>query len=102
MRGNRLLNVMFGVWNVEGKDIRIEKNTIVGMEGLSRNARGNCVNLTGSQRVHVVDNTLSYCRDGIYMELCHDARIVGNEIKKSRYQRSEGPYNRSNKPWCHY
>jgi nitrous oxidase accessory protein len=85
VRDNRLLNVMFGVWNVEGRDIRIEKNTIVGMEGLSRNARGNCVNLTGSQRVHVVNNTLSYCRDGIYMELCHDARIVGNVIKKSRY-----------------
>ena len=85
IRNNRLLNVMFGIWNVEGRDIRIENNTIEGLEGLSKNARGNCINLTGSQRVNIEHNTLSFCRDGVYMELCHDARVVGNEIENSRY-----------------
>lgn len=85
VRDNRLLNVRFGVWNVEGRDIRIENNVIEGMKALSKNARGNCVNLTGSQRVHILNNRMSHCRDGIYMEICHDATVVGNEIKDSRY-----------------
>ena len=85
IRNNRLLNVMFGVWNIEGRDIRIENNTIVGRGALSRNARGNCINLTGSQRVSIENNTLRSCRDGVYMELCHDARVVGNDIENSRY-----------------
>jgi len=85
IRNNRMQNVMFGVWNIEGRDIRIENNTIEGLEGLSRNARGNCINLTGSQRVNIENNTLSSCRDGVYMELSHDARVVGNEIENSRY-----------------
>jgi len=85
IRNNRLLSVMFGIWNVEGRGIRIENNIIVGLKRLARNSRGNGINLTGSQRVYIANNTLSYCRDGIYMELSHDARVIGNEIKQSRY-----------------
>jgi nitrous oxidase accessory protein len=85
IRNNRLEDVMFGIWNVEGRDLRIEGNTIIGLTDLRANYRGNCINLTGSQRVHAVDNRLSDCRDGIYMELCHDATITGNLIRDSRY-----------------
>lgn len=85
VRNNKLLGVMFGIWNVEGRDIRVENNTIVGLKEMAEHSRGNCINLTGSQRVHILDNTLSYCRDGIYMELCHDAEVVGNRIRDSRY-----------------
>ena len=85
VRNNRLVGVMFGVWNIEGEDIWIENNIISGIEVLDKNHRGNCINLTGSQRVHIIDNTLSDCRDGIYMELCHDATVTGNDISRSRY-----------------
>ncbi len=85
IRNNHFLNVMFGVWNVDGRNIRIENNIIVGIKGLENHNRGNCINLTGTQKAHVINNTLSYCRDGIYMELCHDAEVVGNIIKDSRY-----------------
>ncbi len=85
VRKNRLLGVRFGVWNLEGNNIRIENNTIEGQKEIETNNRGNCINLTGSQQVHVTDNTLSYCRDGIYMEVCHDATITGNNIRDSRY-----------------
>jgi len=77
--------VMFGVWNIESRGIRIEGNSIKGLTGLERSYRGNCINLTGVQEATVAGNTLNYCRDGIYMELCHDARVVGNEIQNSRY-----------------
>ncbi len=85
IRNNRITGAMFGVWNVEGKNIRIEGNTILGLKHLSENRRGNCINLTGSQRVQIIGNNLSYCRDGIYMELSHDATVKGNEISHSRY-----------------
>jgi len=85
IRNNLLVGVMFGVWNLEGQDLRIEDNTITGLKKLGKSKRGNCINLTGSQKLHVSDNTLSDCRDGIYMELCHDATITGNEIYDSRY-----------------
>jgi nitrous oxidase accessory protein len=85
VRNNQLLKVMFGVWNVEGRNIRIKNNTIAGIKGLGEHHRGNCINLTGSQRAHVTGNTLSYCRDGIYMELCHDTTVVKNRIRDSRY-----------------
>jgi len=85
VRNNQLLNVMFGIWNVESRDIRIENNVIVGIKGLGTHKRGNCINLTGSQNVYISGNSLSNCRDGIYMELCHDAIVVENEIHNSRY-----------------
>jgi nitrous oxidase accessory protein len=85
VRKNRLQKVMFGIWNLEGRDLRIENNIITGIKNIGKNYRGNGINLTGSQRIYVANNTLSYCRDGIYMELCHDATIVGNVIKQSRY-----------------
>jgi nitrous oxidase accessory protein len=85
VRNNQFLNVMFGVWNVEGRNIRIENNVIVGIKGLEKHNRGNCINLTGTQKAYIIGNTLSYCRDGIYMELCHDATVVGNSIRDSRY-----------------
>lgn len=85
VRNNRLLNVMFGIWNLEGREIRIENNVIVGLKKLDSGLRGNGINVTGSRRLYVANNRLSYCRDGIYMELSHDATIVGNEIKNSRY-----------------
>ncbi len=85
VKNNKLLNVMFGIWNLDGKGIRIENNTIISIKELEKHKRGNCINLTGSQSVRILDNTMNYCRDGIYMELCHDATVVGNSVKNSRY-----------------
>lgn len=85
VRNNRMKGVIFGIWNVEGRDILIEDNIISGRELLDREQRGNCINLTGSTRVHVLRNRLDYCRDGIYMEVCHDSEVVDNQIRHSRY-----------------
>ncbi len=85
VRNNRFIDVMFGIWSFENTGTRIENNTITGLKELEQEFRGNCINLTGVQRAVILDNRLSYCRDGIYMELCHDARVTGNEISRSRY-----------------
>ncbi len=85
VRNNRMERVMFGIWNIMGKDIVIENNVVVGLKELSREKRGNCINLTGTKRAHVTGNRLDYCRDGIYMEVCHDSTVTDNEIRNSRY-----------------
>lgn len=85
IRNNNFLNVIFGIWNVEGNGLRIENNTITGIKDIETNYRGNCINLTGSEGVYVSGNELSYCRDGIYIELSHDAHVIKNRIRGSRY-----------------
>ncbi len=85
IRNNRIDKVLFGIWNFEGRDLRIENNTIVGIKEFEAEKRGNCINLTGSLRVQIIKNKLSYCRDGIYMELSHDAVVTDNVIDNSRY-----------------
>ncbi len=85
VRNNNMVNVMFGIWNIEGRDIVIESNTIIGLKALDREQRGNCINLTGTVRARVINNKLDYCRDGIYMEVCHDSEVLENHIEHSRY-----------------
>jgi len=85
VRNNKMEGVMFGIWNVEGSEVVIEGNDIKGLRDLDREQRGNCINLTGTMKARVLRNNLDYCRDGIYMEVCHDAEVTGNEIRHSRY-----------------
>jgi len=85
VRNNNLLNVMYGVFSVSSRGIKIENNIIEGRKKLDINYRGNCINLTDTQEAHIIGNKLSNCRDGIYMEVSHDTKVVGNDITKSRY-----------------
>ena len=85
IKDNNMIDVMFGIWNIEGEDLLIESNNIKGIEELDREQRGNCINLTGTVRARVINNKLDYCRDGIYMEVCHDSEVMENLIKHSRY-----------------
>jgi nitrous oxidase accessory protein len=85
IKDNIISRIMFGIWNVEGRNIQIIDNKITGMKDLDRNKRGNCINLTGSQQAQIKGNILKYCRDGIYMEISHDAVVTGNNISFSRY-----------------
>jgi len=85
VRNNHLKNIMFGIWAVSNRGVRIEGNTIEGRRELDRNYRGNCIYLIDAQEATVKGNRLSFCRDGIYAEVSHDGKITGNEISDSRY-----------------
>jgi len=85
IQNNRFKEVLFGIWNVEGNNLTIKDNVIKGIKELEIEKRGNCINLTSSQHVKIINNRLDYCRDGIYMELSHNATVVGNEISHARY-----------------
>ncbi len=85
VRDNRFINIMFGIWNVESNNIEIKNNLIKGRKELGTNERGNCINLTGTKNAYIDGNRLEHCRDGVYMEICHNSKVIGNEIKNSRY-----------------
>ncbi|GAB4409925.1 MAG: hypothetical protein OHK0032_05610 [Thermodesulfovibrionales bacterium] len=85
VRNNQLNNIMFGIWAVSNRGVRIEGNVIEGRKELDRNYRGNCIYLTDAQEATVKGNRLSFCRDGMYVEASHDGRFTGNEISDSRY-----------------
>lgn len=85
VRNNKLKDIMFGIWAVGNKGVRIEDNTIEGKREFDINYRGNCIYLTDAQEATVSGNRLNYCRDGMYVEVSHDGRIINNNITNSRY-----------------
>ncbi|MBF0487452.1 MAG: nitrous oxide reductase family maturation protein NosD [Nitrospirae bacterium] len=85
VKNNTLVNVMFGLRNLESVNLRIDNNTVTGIKALEENDRGNCITLTGSYKATITGNRLSYCRDAVYMEICHDSTVTHNDISKSRY-----------------
>ncbi|KWT76420.1 nitrous oxide reductase family maturation protein NosD [Candidatus Magnetominusculus xianensis] len=85
VKNNTMVNIMFGIRNLEGINLRIDNNTFTGNKSIEENDRGNCVTLTGSWQATITNNKMSYCRDAIYMEVCHDSAVTYNDISKSRY-----------------
>lgn len=85
VRNNQLKDIMFGIWAVSNRGVRIEKNTVEGRRELDLNYRGNCIYLTDAQEAIVSGNRLDHCRDGMYVEVSHDGRITNNHITNSRY-----------------
>lgn len=85
VRNNHLKDILFGIWAVSNRRVRIEGNVIEGRKELDINYRGNCIYLTDAQEATVSGNRLNFCRDGIYMEVSHDGRIINNDIRNSRY-----------------
>lgn len=85
VKNNHLKGVMFGIWTVSNRGVKIEANVVEGRKELDLNYRGNCIYLTDAQEATVSGNRLNNCRDGLYMEVSHDGKIINNEITNSRY-----------------
>jgi len=82
---NHIENCRFGIWVHGSQDAQIIDNRVDGISEIPRGQRGDCIHLWAARGVLVKDNKISECRDGIYMELAKDCRIIGNSIVKSRY-----------------
>lgn len=78
-------NVLFGLWIEKADDVLIEHNLVTGMRHRLSSQRGNGIQLYNSQRARILRNRISFTRDGIYVDVSHDARFVGNEIHHVRY-----------------
>jgi nitrous oxidase accessory protein len=85
VKRNRVEACRFGIWIHGSERARIVDNEVLGMKELAIHDRGDCIHLWDTRHAEIRGNTISNCRDGIYMELSRDCEIVGNTILDSRY-----------------
>ncbi|HYD95885.1 MAG TPA: nitrous oxide reductase family maturation protein NosD [Noviherbaspirillum sp.] len=76
---------LFGVWVEKADDARVQRNIITGRRDLQSTLRGNGVQLYNSAGAQVLDNHISYARDGIYVDLSRKSVFRGNRIHHLRY-----------------
>jgi nitrous oxidase accessory protein len=76
---------LFGIWLEESADATIERNTIVGRRDLVSPDRGNGIQVYNTQGSRVIGNTVSFTRDGIYVDYSRHALFRGNRLHDVRY-----------------
>ncbi|MDL2355270.1 MAG: nitrous oxide reductase family maturation protein NosD [Pseudomonadota bacterium] len=80
-----LVNNLFGIWLEKSRDSRLIGNVITGKQELQSAARGNGIQVFNTSGVEVIGNTVSYTRDGIYVDVSTRALFRGNKIHHVRY-----------------
>lgn len=105
IRGNRLVDNLFGVYLYGAGDSVVQGNVINGRKDLRLAEAGNGVSLWNAPGSEVIGNTISHGRDGIYVRVSsrntfrdntfsdlrfaihymytHDSRIVGNTSRNN-------------------
>lgn len=76
---------LFGIWLEKSNHAQLLRNTITGKRDLLSAARGNGIQVYNSADVDVIGNTISYTRDGIYVDISTRALFRGNKIHHVRY-----------------
>ncbi len=85
IRDNTISYTLFGLWIEKSKDVQVSGNNITGMRDLASAQRGNGIQLYNSHGAKVVDNHISFTRDGIYVDLTNQALFRGNRLHHLRY-----------------
>jgi nitrous oxidase accessory protein len=76
---------LFGIWLEQSPHAQLRHNTIVGRQDLPSPDRGNGIQVYNTNDVLVADNTISFTRDGIYVDYSHHATFRGNRMHDLRY-----------------
>ncbi|MCC6533003.1 MAG: nitrous oxide reductase family maturation protein NosD [Burkholderiales bacterium] len=85
IRANDLAYNLFGAW-VEGVETPvIQGNLITGLREVQSAQRGNGIQLYNTRGAQVLDNHISFTRDGIYVDVSHHALFRGNRMHHVRY-----------------
>lgn len=85
IRANDLVYNLFGAW-VEGVENPVlQGNLIAGKRDLQSAQRGNGIQLYNTTGAQVLDNHISFTRDGIYVDVSHHAVFRGNRMHHLRY-----------------
>lgn len=85
IRNNTINYTLFGLWIEKVKDIQVIGNNITGMRDLASAQRGNGVQLYNSSGAQIIDNHISFTRDGIYVDISNQALFRGNQLHHLRY-----------------
>lgn len=85
VRRNQLVYNLFGLWIEKADDVVIEGNVITGKRDLQSAQRGNGIQLYNTNGARIIDNHISFTRDGIYVDVSHHAVFRGNRLHHLRY-----------------
>ena len=85
VRNNTINYTLFGIWIEKVKDALIVGNNITGMRDLASAQRGNGIQLYNSSNAQIIDNHISFTRDGVYVDLSDHALFRGNKLHHLRY-----------------
>ena len=85
VRDNELTYNLFGLWIEKADDVVVQRNVITGLRDVQSSQRGNGVQLYNTQRARVLDNRISFVRDGLYVDVSHHAVFRGNRLHHCRY-----------------
>ncbi len=76
---------LFGLYIQGVKDVQVVGNLITGKRDFPSAQRGNGIQLYNTTGARIVDNRISYTRDGIYVDISHHALFRANRIHDVRY-----------------
>lgn len=76
---------LFGIWLEKSNNSQVVRNVITGKRDLMSAARGNGIQVYNTDGAQILDNNISYTRDGIYVDVSSHALFRGNEIHHVRY-----------------
>jgi len=85
VRHNDLTYDLFGLWIQEANDVVVAGNLITGKRDLLSAERGNGIELYNTTGARILDNNISFTRDGIYVDVSHHAVFRGNKMHHLRY-----------------
>lgn len=85
VRDNVINYTLFGLWIEKSKAVQVVGNNITGMRDLASAQRGNGIQLYNSHGAEIIDNQISFTRDGIYVDVTNHALFRGNRLHHLRY-----------------
>lgn len=85
IRANDITYTLFGLWIEKANDVEISGNLITGLRDVLSAQRGNGIQLYNTQGARILDNNISFTRDGIYVDVSRQALFRGNRMHHLRY-----------------
>jgi nitrous oxidase accessory protein len=82
---NALTDILYGIYFYRSRGNVIRGNTISGRKELESGERGAGLHLWDSPDNTIEDNTISYMRDGMYIQSCNGNQIRRNHVSNLRY-----------------
>ena len=76
---------LFGIYIEKVKSVEIRNNVITGKRDYKSPRRGNGIQLYNSEGAQIIDNNISFVRDGIYVDVSHHSVFRNNRIHHVRY-----------------
>lgn len=83
--GNRLSDIMFGIYLLHSHRNLICDNEITGRRGLEIGERGSGIHIYDSHDNRLIGNIISFARDGFYIQNANHTWIEANEVSHLRY-----------------